>query len=506
MSGPSPEQLAELESGPSEDQLRELEGAPEQPAPPVAEPPSRLRQALEWYALQPKAGLLPIPLGEGDVLTKAASFTNGVTQGLAPAIGAASDVVGAAASGAIPEHPADDFLAKRESLRRFYTGAEAEEPALSMAGAMMTPLPGAKWRGAAGIAGRVGMAAGLGALNAEERADPARALDAGEGGALAGTGLAMASEALGPISSAASNWLLGKSRDAYLKAAGGVQSNISKLRDPAAVADFIREKDLAPFASTPATVNEKVGEFLDTGGKRLGDTLDKLSDMGVTVSGPRAAERIRSLGQGLDPLSANAYGPRVTSLADQLEQAGDQPLNVANRMKGHLQDLAKYSKRQASPDLELNRQMASTFRDEMLSQAGEQAPGVRPAIEGLLKDYSLAKDVESLSSRGAAASSGNRALGLSEQMAAVGAMASGNPMAALQAAGGAHLIKSRGASMAAPLLRAGAGLLDLLPQRSIGTPAATSAAARKLWEWYGVAPKDEDEIAKVHADKQLPGL
>ena len=472
-------------------------------AKPMQQADSPLAKAAEWWATQPKVGLIPIPLGEGDALTKVASFTNGVTQGLAPAIGAASDVVGAAASGAIPQHPADEFMAKREGLRRFYTGAESEEPALSVAGAMLTPLPWAKARGAAGIAGRIGTAAGLGALNAEERADPMRALDSGEGGALAGAGVAMASEALRPISGAASNWLLGKSRDAYLKAAGGVQSNIAKLRDPAAVADFIRAKDLAPFASTPATVNERVGEFLDTGGQRLGDTLDKLSGMGVTVSGPRTAERIRALGQGLDPLSANAYGPRVTSLADQLEQAGDQPLNIANRMKGHLQDLAKYSKRQASPDLELNRQMASAFRDEMLSQAGEQAPGMRPAIEGLLKDYSLAKDVESLSSRGAAAGSGNRALGLSEQLAAVGAMASGNPMAALQAAGGAHLVKSRGASMAAPILR---GAADLLPQRSIGTPATTSAAARKLWEWYGVAPKDGQDISKQYADQELPGL
>jgi hypothetical protein len=473
-------------------------------AQPVTPSVSPLANAAKWWASQPKVGLMPIPLGEGDALTKVASFTNGVTQGLAPAIGAASDVVGAAASGALPPHPVDEFMAKREGLRRFYTGAESEEPALSLAGAMMTPMPGGKARGVAGIAGRIGMAGGLGAINAEERAEPTRALDAGEGGALAGTGLAMASEALGPVSGAASNWLLGKSRDAYLKAAGGVQSNIAKLRDPNAVADFIRAKDLAPFGSTPATANERVGEFLDSGGARLGDTLDKLSDMGVVVSGPRAAERVRAIGKRLDPLSAEAYGPRVESVAASLEKAGDQPLNVANQMKGHLQDLAKYSKRQASPDLALNRQMARVFRDEMLSQAGEQAPGVRPVIEGLLKDYSLAKDVESLSSRGAAASSGNRALGLSEQLAAVGAMAGGaGPLGALKAVGGANVIKNRGASMAAPLLRAGA---DLLPQRSIGTPAATSAAARKLWEWYGVAPKDDEDISRTHADKQLPGL
>lgn len=473
-------------------------------AAPTAEPESRLAQAVKWWASQPKVGLLPIPLGEGDALTKVASFANGVTQGLAPAIGAASDVVGAAASGAIPEHPADDFLAKRESLRRFYTGAEAEEPALSMAGAMMTPLPGAKWRGAAGIAGRVGMAAGLGALNAEERADPARALDAGEGGALAGTGLAMASEALGPVSGAASNWLLGKSRDAYLKAAGGVQSNIRNLRDPAAVADFIRAKGLAPFGSTAATTNERVGELLDTGGERLGDTLNKASDLGVVVSGPRAAERFRAIGKRLNPLSAEEYGPMVEQSAASLEASGDQPLNVANQMKGFLQDKAKFAKRNVTPDLELRRQMARAYRDEMLKQTGEQVPQLRPAVEGLLGDLTLAHEVESLSSRGAAANAGNRALGFSEQMGAVGALASGaGPMGVLKAVGGANIIKNRGASMAAPALRLAA---DVLPQRSIGTPAATSAAARKLWEWYGVAPKDEDEIAKVHADKQLPGL
>ncbi len=157
------------------------------------------------------------------------------------------------------------------------------------------------------------------------------------------------------------------------------------------------------------------------------------------------------------------------------------------------------------------------LRNAIGTQVGEVAgPQAAEQLQKANADYGLASDVYDLAKdvdtrELAKKSRWPTIIGAGIGAGALGGAAGGGA----SAAGGAGL-----GAFAGPLVAdlvagpnrvargfdAAAGLVSKLPQRSIGTPVATSAAARKLWEWYGVAPKDEDETAKVHADKQLPGL
>ena len=500
-----------------------------EPVDAAPEQPSTVAKALEWYARQPKVNGIPIPLGEGDTLTKLASFTNGVTQGLAPAIGAASDVVGAAASGAIPEHPGDEFMARREALRRYYTGAEVEEPALSLAGGMLTPLPGAKARAAAGVGGiaaRVGSAALLGALNAEERAPQSQAMDSGEHGAEFGGGLALAAEAL-PLVGRATPWLqrVAAKNAVTAMAPGGQIGDKLKSRgytegaDALALGRSMLDEGLVPWFGSPTSINERANALRQQMGAQAGQAIDAAGTTGAMPDQARAAwGGLNKMGGPLGPnaqeIAASGKGMAlVQGMADEAERGLPPPeaWREMNRYKSQAWDSANF-KDDAPLVAQQYRKAVSGMRDSIAEQVGEVAgPKVGEQLREANRRFGTAADVADMSAdrvRRDFFTKGNAATaimgaGAAASMAAIGAA----PMAAMVAAS----VPILGKTLASPanLARsadAASRFTSALPQQSIGSPAATSTAARKLWEWYGVAPKDEQDISKQYADQELPGL
>ena len=87
MSGPTPEQLAELESGPSEDQLRELEGVPDQPPTDSGGFGSWLKGAAKSVAEAVPRTIDPFRVGETvaeDPVGATRAALMGATYGMAP--------------------------------------------------------------------------------------------------------------------------------------------------------------------------------------------------------------------------------------------------------------------------------------------------------------------------------------------------------------------------------------------------------------------------------------
>lgn len=403
----------------------------------------------------------------------------------------------------------NDALAENQPA---YLKAEGEHPGIAMGGALASPNPFGKMGALGRLApvGRVALGAATGGLTgwAHQPVGSPSAMDAATGDAEAGAAISAGLEALPAVGKAAP-WLLRLGRSMNLKSLGGTMADVRNLnaRFPGRanqVADFVAREGIAPPLSTAAGAKERLGEFLDSGGKRFGDVLDMATAAGVKVDGDRAASSLRALGADLDPVAQKHWGSVAADAADTVQQAGTVPISTANRMKGSFQKLAKYDSRNQTPAVDLSRDIARQYRDEMLTQAGEQAPGLRPTLEQMMSDLSLAKDADKLAKNGVARQSGNRAFGLSENLAALNSTtAMGKAMLAF----GANVARNAGPSVAAPLLRnASSAASGIAAARSIGTPAATSAAARKLWEWYGVAPKDDEDISRTHADKQLPGL
>ena len=504
MSGPTPEQLAELESGPSEDQLRELEGVPDQPPTDSGGFGSWLKGAAKSVAEAVPRTIDPFRVGETvaeDPVGATRAALMGATYGMAPRMLSGIE----AATG----RDYNDALAENQPA---YLKAEGEHPGIAMGGALASPNPFGKMGALGRLApvGRVALGAATGGLTgwAHQPVGSPSTMDAVTGDAEAGAAISAGLEALPAVGKAAP-WLLRLGRSMNLKSLGGTMADVRNLNAKAPdlgnrVADFVAREGIAPPLSTAAGAKERLVDFLDSGGKRFGDALDMASAAGVTVDGDRAASRLRALGAELDPVARKGWGSVAENAAQTVSEAGPVPMRTANEMKGSFQKLAKFDQRNASPSLELSRDVARTYRDEMLSQAGEQVPGLREPFEKMLADLSLAKEADKLAGKGVARLSGNRAFGLSENLAALNSTtAMGKAMLAL----GANVARNAGPSVAAPLLRnAAAAAQGIAAARSIGTPAATSAAARKLWEWYGVAPKDEQDISKQYADQELPGL
>lgn len=498
---------------------------------PTAEP-SKLDAAMSWlksrgesFANDPLAALDPTGFGRevvADPLGSTRAALMGVTYGAAPRMLSGIE----AATG----RDYNDALAENQKA---YNAAEGQHPLPAVAGAIAAPNPIGKWEAlgklapAARIAANAGLA-GVGAALRDEPGGPS-ALDSGAKGAAWALPVAAGLELIPALGRAAPTLRRWAEEKAIQGAFGGGQIT-NKMQsinrpDEEAVLKMGREmldQKLVPFFGSTDAVAKKA---MSTEGARIGEAMDAAKATGKPASfwsAARSGEAKMRTPVAADPTidlneTEEAASAKARAWLQQVENSGGRNLTPEQTWD----ELARH-KRQGwdSVNLKDDAPLASQLhhraiggvRDDIERQVGKVAgPDVAADLADANKRFGLAADVHELAkdvdTRGMVYKPKWPTVMAGVLSGATSGAAAGSPGAGFTAAAipyAAQVIASP--NRMARTLDAAAKVAGTLPQRSIGTPAATSAAARKLWEWYGVAPKDDEDISRTHADKQLPGL
>jgi hypothetical protein len=365
-------------------------------------------------------------------------------------------------------------------------------------------------------------------------------------GYVAETGQRLALGALGgslapasPVGAAASpartevaDWLRRKAGERNIKAAGAIQSDITRARKQVGREGLVEigaemgDNGITSFLAGPEKVYERAGKAMDAAGQEMRDALaaaDKdpaalttvgdlvtraRNDVSATLrANPHTAKQAATLDELLDGYLTTYGGPNAPLTPSKLHEIrrnisddlygwrGTQDPG-ANAMKGALHDF---------------RSVASDELNQAIDRAGAGSQQWRAAN----RKFEVAARAEEFADKGMDRAHGNNMVSLTEMMAGLGAFAGGN------AAGGADLgagaaLATLGAALAR---RRGSAMLGTLEGKlsnalrpsaaGVTSPGATiragvqggevAAAARDAAPQFGLAP-----AAAEHAEAAAP--
>lgn len=446
------------------------EGAPSGDAPaPAKEKPSA--GGLEWSDLgrmnAPTAGMMALKdaydvvSGDPEKLAKFKAFLQGVSLGGAGKL--ASAITG-----------------KDQGFKE----AGDDYSAHNLAGGIALPIPGAgalskvpglgavAASGMKGALARTGATAGIGAA----LGGVAGALD-DDSSALAGAGAGALAGGLGGAIGEGASYIGGKYIEPWLKETSINQArrvltngadSLSK-RGPVsqeAVREALDSGAITAFGNTKGTFN-RLDELAAAEGEKYAGIVAKLEEMGVT--GPRAddlAKEMLAKAKELAPNTMNealpaAWEDAAKQVITKRGANNELGLMQAENLKRSLQNKARYGQVHETELNEVNREIASTFRqanEDAIGRYAENATNGGPGgIQEVAAQFRPAKEkvgnlieAREAARRGMARGAQRNAISIGDKMAGMAAAASGaGPLGSMAVGGASNFLNNRGASAVA---------------------------------------------------------
>lgn len=392
--------------------------------------------------------------------------------------------------------PAKTYEEARAEARDLQEGAAQRNPWSAAAGSLLAPIPGV---GAEAGIGRmalhgaaVGGAAALGGSHADlTKGDYAgaaadTAMGAGLGGVMGG--------ALGTLSKSPkglSDYLKSKAEEKALKAAGAIQSDMSRLGDRAGpLGRDLLDNDVVRFGSGKKAILERAKTMGSEAGRGMGTILDEAdTSTGNGFDYGKAISRVRTYLDTLNPTERRAAGNVENMLADLEEAAtapgGERGFRAANEVKSSLQNGINYK---ADPKLKTGLEKRAAH--ELMDEIDSQLPAKREEFEGLKRQFGNAAEAQKIAKKAVAREGGNHSFGLSDMM--LFGSAAGPGAAAGHSVGGA--ITGAGLAVANKLKRERGDAMA-----AVGLDLASKAWTNTVVKLAEVAPDALGKYGKVLA-------
>ncbi len=404
-------------------------------------------------------------------------------------------------------------------IREKYMRDVEAQPGSNIVGAMLQPSPIGKLSGASKIAkvgaagARVGQAGANASLADYLGQTGPKAQDSGDAATLPMVVQAGA-EVLSPVAGKVAGKLRRTAGTAAVNAAGmrgGIvnqpkRAGIHSLDDEgedaiAGLGNRMLDQGLIPFGGSKLAVQRRAEKLMDRtasaaeGLRAQGDALGEFSQAeGVAAAAGRLAKRTDpSVGGNLQ--TARTAGPAGEFIAD--------ASNSPNTFKA-ADDLKRGAYRSTNWGTEakdatvLKRETVSGYRQSMEDQLDRLIPGAGEDLHKVNEGYGLAAQTADFAEEAAGREKANSKFGWGSMMLGASGLTAGNaigPSAGIGLGVGlpvaAHLLKTRGAAVGAPLSRLGSKGAALAGDAANQSPAAAGPVSNALEDY--LKPKDDEQ-------------
>jgi len=423
-----------------------------------------------------------------------------------------------------PDKQAGFVFDNSDAIRSKYMRDVADHPGANVVGAFLQPNPLSKAKAASTVgklgmgAARVGYAGGSGALSEYMGQSGPRAQDSG---ILDGAALPMAmqagAEAASPVLGKFSGFLRKTAGTSAANAAGlrgGIVNQAKRAGIPSldrageeaipALGNKMLDEGLIPFSGSKVAVQKRAEALMGQAGnaaESIRTRADLAGPFDQALGVKAAAAR---LGERVDPaLGGNLQTARAGARAGEfISDAANSPntFKAADDLKRGAYGNTNWST-EAPDAAKLKRQAVSGYRQSIEDQVDALLPGEGKNLHDINARYGLAAQTADFAEEAAGREAANSKFGWGSLMLGASGMGAGSAISptAGMAAGvalpvGAHLLKTRGAAVAAPLARLGSRASGAAGQKVNQSPAASAAVGSALEDY--LRPKTPEELER----------
>lgn len=425
-----------------------------------------------------------------------------------------------------PEKQGGWVFDNSDKIHSKYMADVEKHPGSNLVGAAVQPNPFAKMKLGARIAG----AGALGAASSHAGAGPSKS-DAGKdfasflGGAGVQAGAEAASPAMGKLAK-----LLRKTAGTAAANAAGLRGGITNQAKRAGIpvldkageesipemGNKMLDAGLIPFGGSKVAVMKKAERLMDqTGmaGQAIRDHADMTGTfsqaMGADAATARLAARIDPA-QGGNLQTARAAG-RAQDFIDDIEKTPG-TFRAADDLKRGAYGNTNWST-EASDAPKLKRAAVSGYRQSMEDQIDALVPGNGKALHNINEQYGLAAQTADFAEEAAGREAANSKFGWGSAMLGATGFGAGGVVSPMTGLGvgvalpvAAHLAKTRGAAVGAPLARLGSKVADYAGQKANSSPALSANLGNRLADYLatnGPETQEEKELRLAEEERAV---